>query len=149
MKIEYATPSLLDEIVSIERQCFSCPWSENSFKEAFSSEHTVVYAARDDDGTLCGFSCMMSVGEEAEILNIAVSPAYRRHGIGLALMDAMLLDANAKHVTQIFLEVRSQNAPAISLYESKGFMKIGLRKRYYTRPVDDAILMALDLSDNS
>lgn len=149
MKIEYATPALLDEIVSIERQCFSCPWSENSFKEAFSNEHTAIYAALRVDGVLCGFSCMMSVGEEAEILNIAVSPAYRRHGIGLALMDAMLHDAEDKHVAQVFLEVRSQNVPAISLYESKGFMKIGLRKRYYTRPVDDAILMALDLSDNS
>ncbi len=147
MKIEYATPAFLEDIVSIERDCFSCPWSENSFKEAFSNEHIDIYVALSDDGTLCGFSCMMTLAEEAEILNIAVSPRFRRYGIGRSLMDTMLHDAKNKHVEAVFLEVRSQNMPALSLYESEGFVKIGLRKRYYSDPVDDAILMSLALSD--
>lgn len=142
--ITKANHSDVPEIVEIENESFTCPWSAKSFTEAIESEQITVYAAKDaDTGAICGFSCIAVVDSEAEILNIAVGKACRERGTGSALMTAMLDRASSSGVTDFYLEVRESNAPARHLYEKFGFVKLGLRKKYYEKPVEDAIVMHL------
>ncbi|MCR5681485.1 MAG: ribosomal protein S18-alanine N-acetyltransferase [Clostridiales bacterium] len=135
-----ASADELPAILAIEDASFTCPWSEESFREAFEAENIAIYAAHRD-GVLVGFSCLLAIGEEAEILNIASSPAVRRSGVGQALLSRMIGEAAAKGVTELYLEVRDSNAAARSLYRKNGFTEIGIRRHYYIKPREDAILM--------
>lgn len=137
----HAELSMLPAILDIENAAFTCPWSQKSFEEAFASEHITVYAVLTPDGCLAGFSCLMAYGEEGEILNIAAHPDMRRQGIGQMLMDAMITEGSEKGVQDFYLEVRESNAPARHLYEKNGFEALGIRKRYYTNPVENAVIM--------
>lgn len=136
-----ATEAMLDDILALENEAFSCPWSAQSFREAFESENITIYAAHSEDGKLCGFSCLMAIDYEAELLNIAVAKACRRRGIGDKLMRHTINEAAKKKVTDIFLEVRESNTAAQKLYEKHGFEALGVRKKYYTSPTEDAVVM--------
>ena len=94
-----------------------------------------------DGNSLAGFACLMWYGDEGEILNIAVRTSARRNGIGQRLMDAMLTEGAADGVRDFYLEVRESNAAARHLYEKNGFEALGIRKRYYTNPVENAVVM--------
>jgi len=141
MTLCHADPSMLPAILDIENAAFTCPWSRKSFEEAFDSEHITVYAVLAPDGTVVGFSCLMAYEEEGEILNIAAHPDMRRQGIGQMLMDAMITEGAEKGVQDFYLEVRESNAAARRLYEKNGFDPLGIRKRYYTNPVENAVIM--------
>ena len=141
MTIRHADPSMLSAILEIENEAFTCPWSEKSFEEAFDSPNITVYAAVDEENTLAGFSCLMSFADEGEILNIAVKTSARKRGIGQLLMDAMLNEGTANGVRDFYLEVRESNTAARHLYEKNGFLILGVRRRYYAKPVEDAIVM--------
>lgn len=136
-----ADSSLIDRIVEIENESFTCPWSKKSFEDAAVSDNISVCAAVARDNTVCGFICFMIIDSEAELLNIAVSQNFRKNGIASSLMDHMIIETLSKHVERIFLEVRESNVPARSLYEKYGFEIIGKRRRYYTKPVEDAVIM--------
>ena len=83
---------------------------------------------------------------EGELGNIAVAPAWRRRGIGRWLLDWALEKAYERGAVRIFLEVRASNRLAQELYESRGFLQVGLRRRYYRAPTEDARVMCLDLA---
>jgi len=136
-----ADDDMLDEIMRIENEAFTCPWSRRSFVEALNSRNITVYAVRDDDGILAGFSCLLVIGSEAELLNIAVSSSHRRMGFADRLMSRMMSDCTKRGVESVYLEVRQSNTPAQILYEKFGFVRLGIRKKYYTDPVEDAVLM--------
>ena len=146
MTILHADSAMLPSILEIENEAFTCPWSEKSFLEAFESPHITVYAAVQDDGSLAGFSCLMRYGGEGEILNIAVRTSARKNGIGQQLMDAMLAEGSDDGVLDFYLEVRESNAAARHLYDKNGFEILGVRKRYYSKPVEDAIIMRKTIS---
>ena len=112
----------------IEQGIFSLPWSQKSFAEA--------------DGVVAGYCGMWTVLGEGNITNMAVSPDYRRCGIAQMLMQSMEKYGNDKNVTSYFLEVRQSNLPAIALYEKMGYKNIGIRKRFYEKPVEDAVIMS-------
>ncbi len=141
MTILHADPAMLPAILEIENEAFTCPWSEKSFEEAFASPNITVYAAVDDEQNVLGFSCLMWYGDEGEILNIAVRTSARKNGIGQLLMDAMLSEGSANGVRDFYLEVRESNAAARHLYDKNGFEALGIRKRYYIKPVENAIVM--------
>lgn len=90
-----------------------------------------LYVAFSDDGFVCGYCCIQRVLDEVEILRIAVCPDLRRHGIGAELLDFVICDLKGDACTKFFLEVKSDNLPAIGLYESFGFRKIAVRNDYY------------------
>ncbi len=140
-----ATEDDLPSILAIEYASFTCPWSEESFREAFGAENVTVFAA-ERDGALVGFSCLLVIGEEAEILNVAASPESRRTGVGQMLLSRMLNEAEERGVRDVYLEVRDSNAAARSLYRKNGFAGIGVRRHYYIKPREDAILMKKSLS---
>ena len=84
---------------------------------------------------------MMFVLDEGYISNVAVGPDYRRAGIADALIDRLLTLCREHELSFVTLEVRSGNKPAIALYEKHGFKTVGLRKNYYERPREDALIM--------
>lgn len=147
MTIIHAEPFMLPAILAIENKSFTCPWSEKSFQEAFASENITVWAAVDHEQNVAGFACIMTFGEEGEILNIAVHPSVRKAGIGQRLMDAMISEAAQNGVRDFYLEVRESNTAARRLYDKNGFLPLGVRKRYYTKPVEDAIIMKKPIAE--
>ncbi len=131
--------SLLQQMAALERRCFPDPWSQEMFTLEAARKGGLVLAAVDEQERLLGFLTASYVMDTADLTNIAVHPERRQKGIGAMLMQRMLEELDAG--TQIFLEVRVSNAPAIALYERFGFRQVGTRKRYYDHPVEDALLM--------
>ena len=147
MKISPANKNQLDDIIAIENASFTCPWSRQSFEEAMNSDNIRVLTVTDEENRVLAFSCLLIIEYEAEILNIAVSENFRNRGIGKLLADHMVSICHEKDVTDIFLEVRDSNISAQHLYEKCEFKAIGKRKKYYTNPTEDAILMKYSFPD--
>lgn len=134
----------INGLVSVERVCFSDPWSEDMFV-ALLSNPLAVYTVALCDGSVIGYAGMYHILTEGQIMNIAVIPEYRRQGIAEKLLSVLEEYARDNDVEVLTLEVRKANAPAISLYEKLGFEKVGERKGYYQHPCDDAVLMNLSV----
>jgi [ribosomal protein S18]-alanine N-acetyltransferase len=119
------------------------PWPAEAFRHGVAEDHTHYFAARAD-GTLVGYAGVARLGNtppfEYEVHTIGVDPAYQGHGIGRRLLGALLSLADADDAP-VFLEVRTDNAAAIGLYESEGFVMMGRRKRYYQTSGADAFTM--------
>ncbi len=118
------------------------PWPEAAFVRELAAGHNRYVAARAD-GALVGYAGISRLGRtppfEYEIHTIGVDPAYQRHGIGRAMMTRLLEQAGAG--SAVFLEVRTDNEPAIELYRDLGFVTVGLRRRYYRASGADAFTM--------
>jgi [ribosomal protein S18]-alanine N-acetyltransferase len=133
----------LDAVMEIERRSFSEPWTPGLFlhelKIPFSK--TVLVRLQSDSGELAGYICRWLVGDEVHILNLAVHPNCRKSGIGRALVQLVLEEAEERHASIITLEVRRENAAAFALYHSLGFTERGVRRNYYGHG-QDAIIMS-------
>ena len=114
------------------------PWSEQAFRSELDFGNHYLGAYVDGDG-LVGYAGM-SLADDASVHNIGVDPAWRRKGIGRALLEALLAVADQRGLP-VFLEVRTDNIPAITLYETHGFTRIGLRRKYYQPSGADAYTM--------
>jgi ribosomal-protein-alanine N-acetyltransferase len=132
----------LDEVLDIERRSFPEPWSRGMFLHELKLPFSKSIVARADDPPhdLLGYICWWLVGDEIQILNVAVHQGRRRLGIGRALVELVFVEAEAQHVSTITLEVRRDSTAAIALYRSFGFTESGLRRHYYGRGAD-AVLM--------
>ncbi|MCB1263255.1 MAG: ribosomal protein S18-alanine N-acetyltransferase [Mycobacterium sp.] len=121
------------------------PWPEVAFARELAAGHNRYVAARVE-GTLVGYAGIARLGRvapfEYEIHTIGVDPAYQRHGIGRAMMTRLLDEVGPDGV--VYLEVRTDNEPALELYRSLGFETIGVRKRYYRASGADAYTMRRD-----
>jgi ribosomal-protein-alanine N-acetyltransferase len=135
----------LNSIVRIERESFSDPWSEQAFIGMIDSPLAIVLVAAAADESVIGYAAATGAWEDGEILNVAVSGTARRQGIGGMLLDAAISALREQRVSRVFLEVRESNAAARGLYESRGFAEISVRRGYYRRPVEDAVVMKLEL----
>ena len=134
----------LDQVLALEQESFSVPWSPDAFREVVeSSFHQFIVA--EEEGRIIGFAGMSCVMDEADVENIAVSGAWQRKGVGRKLLKSLEEMALKQEMTVMFLEVRASNEPAIRLYESEGFRPVGRRKDYYEAPREDALLYALVL----
>lgn len=120
------------------------PWPQNAFVRELAAAHIRYIAARIDD-KLVGYAGISRLGRSApfeyEIHTIGVDPAYQRHGIGRAMMTRLLEEVDGA----VYLEVRTDNEPAIALYTSLGFVTVGVRKRYYRASGADAYTMRREL----
>jgi ribosomal-protein-alanine N-acetyltransferase len=132
----------LAEIVRIERGSFADPWSEESFRRLIGG-HSAIFQVigYPPDHAVAGYVIAFAVGQDAELLNIAVHPEQRGKGLAGQMLDAVLGELGRRGVRSAFLEVRESNAAARSLYGSRGFTEIGRRRNYYRRPVEDALVM--------
>jgi ribosomal-protein-alanine N-acetyltransferase len=149
--IDALTPRDASRCAELEAQLFpgDDPWPARAFRDAVASPHNHYVAARIS-GVLVGYAGIARLGRippfEHEVHTIGVDPAYQGRGIGRRLMDDLLAFAGNGSV---FLEVRTDNVAAIALYESLGFARIGLRKRYYPGSGADAYTMRLDLGGSA
>ena len=120
-------------------------WSGKSFEELLDWSGSVVLAS-ETSGELSGFLFGRRIGDEAEILNLAIVPLGRRQGEGGALLSAALEEFRRRGVSRVFLEVRESNAAAIAFYLKYGFAKSGRRPGYYRDPAEAALVMEKKLT---
>ena len=131
----------LDELVELERICFSTPWSRNMLAEELDNACSAFLVAVDANDKVVGYAGLQVVLDEGYIANVAVFPEYRRQGIAGQLLQVFMNFAEANRLAFLTLEVRASNQAAIALYESRGFLEVGRRKNYYEHPREDAIIM--------
>ena len=139
----------LPQVEQIEQSLFSDAWSRQGFLDALDSEYTVSLVAEDSvldsDGSITkrilGYTIMYVFFEEGEICNVAVAEDTQKQGVGSALMNAMLEEGTEESMTRFILEVRVSNTPAIALYKKFGFTEIGIRRDFYEKPREDALIM--------
>ncbi len=127
-------------LVDLERQLFDgdSPWPAEMFwSELAEGHHYVVH--RDDAGTIDGYAGVGVAGDDAEVRTIGVRPARQGHGIGRALLRDLISATDGR---RMLLEVRTDNEPAIALYESEGFSRLSVRRGYYQPSGADAYVMA-------
>jgi [ribosomal protein S18]-alanine N-acetyltransferase len=139
--IELARATDIPAVVAIERAAFSDPWSARSFRDAMEQDAVYFACARSDGGEALGYVVAWFAADEGEIANLAVAPDGWGQGVGRALLDAALDEAQRRRTAAMYLEVRETNDRARRLYRSCGFAEIGRRRRYYRRPVEDAIVL--------
>ena len=131
-------------IAELEKLCFSDPWSENSIASEVDNPLSYWLVA-EMDGIVVGYVGSQTVLDASDMMNLAVSPNYRREGIGQALVNALVAHLQQNKVIALLLEVRVSNAPAIALYESLGFEQVGRRPKYYHNPREDALILRKEL----
>lgn len=135
----------LKGIAEVENRSFSTPWSEKSFSDELTNNVATYFVAISEDKVV-GYIGFWTVADEADITNVAVLPEYRKSGIGSILLKETVSYCISEKLVSINLEVRESNSAAKNLYSKFGFIPIGLRKRYYSNPVEDAIIMSLSLN---
>ncbi|NLN42172.1 MAG: ribosomal protein S18-alanine N-acetyltransferase [Clostridiales bacterium] len=131
----------IDEVLSIEKLCFSTPWSREAFRAEIERNHCARYVVAELEGKVIGYGGMWIILDEAHITNIAVHPDYRGKGVGEALMKALIGTASRLRVDGMTLEVRVSNVIAQNLYKKLGFVSVGVRKGYYGDNGEDALIM--------
>ncbi|MEX2156309.1 MAG: ribosomal protein S18-alanine N-acetyltransferase [Gemmatimonadales bacterium] len=124
---------------AIEVAVFADPWSVRDFRECVTSDTTFLVAETTEG--VAGYVVALDAADEGEILNLAVAPGGRRHGVGRALVNEVLAVLTERGVRQVYLEVRESNAAARALYAAHGFREVGRRAQYYRRPVENAIIL--------
>lgn len=134
----------LDDCVSIEKEANPAPWSQKLFAEEFNNDYSVTYGVRIV-GQLAGFIVCHAIIDEAHVMNFGLRSALRGRGLGKGLLTHALVELNAKGIRWITLEVRRSNDVARGLYESLGFQEAGVRSKYYSDNLEDAIVMTLSL----
>lgn len=142
MNVLPASEEDAEQIAALERACIECPWSERDLRYALGESRYLFFKA-EEGGTIVGYAGVEVVLGEANVQNVAVSPGYRRRGLGRVLVLRLLEAAKGRGATRAFLEVNESNAAAIGLYESLGFAAVSTRKRYYGDAA--AIVMSKEL----
>jgi ribosomal-protein-alanine N-acetyltransferase len=130
----------LEAVTAIEQASYSVPWTEQTFRGLVDRPDTDVLSALSGDEVV-GFAVAWSVGDQAELGNVAVAKEWRGRGVGERLVREVVTRLGRRGVHEIFLEVRVSNRTARRLYERLGFVEIGRRRNYYARPSEDAIVM--------
>jgi ribosomal-protein-alanine N-acetyltransferase len=123
-------------------------WSESSLEEALSNSPAQFVVALWEQQVV-GFLIGRVIADNAEILNLAVQPQYRRHGIASALVQRFLEDCRGVGAWQVFLEVRESNSCAIAFYQRLGFRQTGRRPGYYSSPLEAALILSFNIPVNT
>ncbi|MEO6116130.1 MAG: ribosomal protein S18-alanine N-acetyltransferase [Pseudolysinimonas sp.] len=157
-----ATLDDLDAIMHLETSTFgSDAWSRGSMRAELGSRHGYYLVAeaasvaerepQHPDAAIAGYAGLLAPAGsgQADIQTIAVAPDARRHGLGRALVVALLAEARSRQAAEVFLEVRADNPNAQALYASLGFDQIAVRPQYYQPDGVDAHIMRLELGAQS
>ena len=132
----------LDQVVALEETCFAHPWTRENYLSELTKNVAARYLVAERDGQVIGFAGAWVILDESHVTNIAVAPSQRGQGIGRALTQALLQYVSNLGAAYATLEVRESNTVARNLDTSLGFIKVGLRKKYYEDNGEDALIMA-------
>ena len=141
LTIKNMQPEDVDEVVAIEKQSFSDPWSKENFLAELDLPFSWVWVAKVDE-ELVGYCCCWEIEEELQIANLAVHPEFRNQGLGKKILQEILNRACQRKVKKVTLEVRESNQFGLKLYQAFGFTEVGRRKKYYRKPVEDGLILA-------
>ncbi len=142
MTVRFARGEDIPAIAALEREAFPEGAEEALLRRMLSDGRHVLLLA-EEDGALLGYAWYEFVLDEGYVGNVAVKEPFRHRGAGRALTEAILSDAEARGLAFLTLEVRESNAPARALYEKAGFRPAGVRRNYYERPREDAVIMTV------
>ena len=143
LEIERMHPGDVKVAAALEAQIFTMPWSEEGFRSALSSPDTLYLSAKQN-GRLIGYCGFWQSFDEADITNVAVCERCRGRGVGYQMLAELMRLGRERGVLRYTLEVRTGNAAAVHLYEKLGFVSAGIRKNFYERPREDALIMWTD-----
>ena len=130
-----------EAVALLETLNFSDAWSRQSLLETYEQRQSFITVA-EEDGDIIGYCIIYFVMDEGEIARIAVHPKEQRRGVGWQLLDYTCEICREKKIRRLMLDVRESNMPARKFYEHYGFIKDGVRKNFYEKPEEDAILMS-------
>ncbi len=133
----------IPSVARLEAVCFSMPFTEKALNELFLNTSWHFFVATEND-TVVGYISFYCILDETEIVNVCVMPELRGKGIGRALTKCAIDFNREANGSKVMLEVRKSNTPAIKIYESLGFIPVGVSKNHYKLPTEDAILMNLE-----
>ena len=140
----------LDAVLAIEDASFNNPttreWYEAELKRP---EVCFIYVLRTPDCPVAAFCAFWLIVDQAHINNLAVRPELRGRGLGTELLEAVKAEAAHLGAVELTLEVRASNTPALQLYKSAGFTQEAVRKNYYTKPIEDALVLRFMLHSGS
>ena len=143
IKICPMNSSHIDGIETIEKECFSSPWTREGIESELSNE-TASFFVAEYMGEIAGYLGTHIVLDECYIANIAVREKFRRKGIADMLLSVGEKNATDKNCAFISLEVRVSNEKAIALYKKRGYNEMGERKNFYSSPTENALIMTKD-----
>ncbi len=128
----------LDDILAIEREAFTDPWSRGAFAVLFDDPRVYFAVAVGGDDRPRAYLAAWFVADEGEVATLAVAAQYRGRGMATRLLESVLAEAGRRGAATLYLEVRESNEAARRLYASHGFEEVGRRRHYYRRPREDA-----------
>jgi ribosomal-protein-alanine N-acetyltransferase len=129
-------------VMAIERVAYSTPWPESSFHGLLDRPDTALFVAEAaSPREIAGYAVSWAVADQGELGNIAVAPAWRHRGVGRILLEQVIETMRHWGVRELFLEVRTSNAIAQTLYRQHDFYEVGRRRGYYSSPTEDALVM--------
>ena len=140
MIISYMKPEHVAQIAELEQLCFTDPWSERSISAELESKLSLWLVALEAERVV-GYVGSQTVLGWTDMMNLAVHPDFRRRGIGEGLVAALEEELKKQGSQQLTLEVRASNESAKALYSKLGFREVGLRKNYYHKPREDALIL--------
>ncbi len=150
--IRRMTAADVDRVMEIAQKLKDAPqWPAAIYRSMLESERAprrvalVAEESAPPSGALLGFAIASVVAPEAELETIAVAAEHQRHGVGAGLFTALAQELSAAQITDLHLEVRCSNLPALAFYHALGFTEAGRRPSYYADPVEDALLLCLSL----
>jgi [ribosomal protein S18]-alanine N-acetyltransferase len=141
LDVRVARESDLDELALLDAACFTNAWARQAWLDELGYGGVLVSGR-----PLLALACAAVLADICELRRIAVHPSVRRTGMARDLLRAVIDHARQSGCARIELEVAASNEPALALYRAHGFEQVGLRRAYYREPLDDALLMNLDLS---
>lgn len=130
----------LIQVCAIEQSIFSEPWKEEDFRKALQDSNNGYLVAVHQE-SIAGYCGYWGAAPEAYIYNVAVKKEFRRQHTGYQMLKRLMADALDKGIHTFTLEVRCSNTAAMHLYEQLGFTHAGIRKNFYTKPTEDAVIM--------
>jgi [ribosomal protein S18]-alanine N-acetyltransferase len=131
----------LETVEEIERASYPTPWSRSMFAAELRKPSSIAIGAYLEEGELVGYAFVSRYVDAWHVMNVAVSPTFRRRGIGSTLLERLFEITASDPRRGYTLEVRVSNAEAIRLYERLGFEARGIRRGYYTDNREDALIM--------
>jgi ribosomal-protein-alanine N-acetyltransferase len=133
------------EIIAIEREAFTTPWTAEAFMNELTHNHFARYIVMEDQSGIIGYGGMWTIIDEAHVTNIAVRFDRRGMGLGEKLLQHQIANAIEYGMQRMTLEVRVSNDRAQRLYERLGFEPAGIRPGYYSDNNEDALIMWVEL----
>lgn len=145
MKVREMTHADAQAVHDLDRKCGLGFWSLQSYKGEVTNPVSRYLVAEYDDGRIIGFIGLWFVVEEAQVMNVAVDPGFRRMRLGTLLMKTAEKLAATEGLKEMTLEVKAENVAALALYKKLGFEIVGTRKNYYPDGSDGVLMKKVDL----